>query len=153
MFGVLSVFLTRLLLVILFLPFSMLDKILNFRGAQAQARDVAPGALAAGLIVIGIAVETLMPLAILTGTADRAAGVVMAGYCMMTALLWKRFWKPGDFWQSSSGQGRTLFWDFLKNFSLAGGFLLLVVGTHGDAAAFLAHPLASSHPYARAMHP
>jgi putative oxidoreductase len=97
---------------------------------------------------MGIAVELLMPLAILTGTADRAAGLVMAGYCMVTAVLWKQFWKPGDFWRAGDSRGRDLFWDFLKNLALAGGFLLLVVGAHGTAGSFLAHPFASSHPYA-----
>ena len=41
----------RIVLVLLFLPFSALDKILNFRGAVAQAREVAPNAtIATGLI-------------------------------------------------------------------------------------------------------
>jgi putative oxidoreductase len=41
----------RIVLVLLFLPFSALDKILNFRGAVAQAREVASNAtVAIGLI-------------------------------------------------------------------------------------------------------
>jgi len=41
------------------------------------------------------------------------------------------------------------FWDFLKNLSLGAGFLLITVGTDGAGLTqFLAHPLASSHPYA-----
>jgi putative oxidoreductase len=148
--AVLATFAVRYLLVMLFFPFSLLDKIINFRGAVDQARVIAPGGLATVLILAGIAVELLMPLAILTGTADRAAGLVMAGYCMITALLWKQFWKPGDFWHAGDSRGRDLFWDFLKNFSLAGGFLLLVVGAHGTIGSFLAHPLASSHPYTAA---
>jgi putative oxidoreductase len=147
MTAALAAFATRALLVMLFLPFSALDKLLNFRGAVGQASEIAPRSVAPALIVVGLAVEILMPLAILTGTADRAAALVMAGYCMITALLWKRFWSPGDFWASGTSQGRTLFWDFVKNFSLAGGFLLIVAGSHGDAARFLAHPFASSHPY------
>ncbi len=146
--GFLATLAVRYLLVVLFFPFSALDKILNFRGAVGQAREIAPGGLAVALILVGIAVELLMPLAILTGTADRAAGLVMAGYCMVTAVLWKQFWKPGDFWQGGNSKGRELFWDFLKNFSLAGGFLLLVVAAHGTVGDFLAHPFASSHPYA-----
>jgi putative oxidoreductase len=141
----LASFAARFLLVMLFLPFSALDKALNFRGAVGQAREISAAGLAPLLIVLGLATEVLMPLAILTGVADRLAGVVMAGYCIVTALLWKQFWVPGDFWQG--GKGRDLFWDFLKNFSLAGGFLLLAVGAHGAASAFLRDPLASSHPY------
>jgi putative oxidoreductase len=98
-------------------------------------------------------VEILMPIAILTGIADRAAALVMAGYCMTTAALWKQFWKPGDFWRPNHSKGRDLFWDFLKNFSLVGGFLVLIAGPHGSLSTFIAHPFASSHPYAQEDHP
>jgi putative oxidoreductase len=138
----------RYLLVMLFFPFSAADKIFNFAGAVAQAREIASPKIAVLLILAGVATEILMPLGILTGIADRAAGFVMACYCMVTALLWKQFWKPGDFWRAGASKGRDLFWDFLKNFSLAGGFLLLVVA-HGTLGTFLANPLASSHPYAQ----
>ena len=146
--SVLATLAVRILLVLLFFPFSALDKILGFRGAVAQAREIASGGWAVVLILLGLAVEILMPLAVLSGTADRAAGLVLAGYCIVTALLWKQFWKPGDFWAGGDSRGRTLFWDFLKNVSLAGGFLLLVVGAHGGFGSFLANPLASSQPYA-----
>ena len=141
----------RYLLVMLFFPFSALDKILNFSGAVAQAREIAPSKDVAKLLILaGLFVEIVMPLGILTGTADRLAALVMAGYCMVTALLWKQFWKPGDFWQAGDSRARGLFWDFLKNFSLAGGFLLLTIGTDaGGVAAFLADPFGSSNPYSR----
>ena len=148
-----AVFAVRFLLVVLFLPCSAADKMLNFRGAVSQAQQAAPHGLAVLLVLVGVAVEVSMPLCILTGTADRLAGFVMAGYCMVTALLWKQFWVPGDFWAGSDSKGRGLFWDFLKNFSLAGGFLLLVVGAHGSLTALLHHPLASSHPYGQARSP
>jgi putative oxidoreductase len=139
----------RIGLVLLFLPFSALDKILNFRGAVSQAREAAPNtAVATGLIVVGLFVEVFMSLGVITGIADRACAFVLAGYCGVTALIWKQFWKPGDFWSSNNGQGRTLFWDFLKNFALGAGFLLITFGT--DAASvgrFFAHPGLSSHPY------
>ncbi len=139
----------RVVLVLLFLPFSALDKLLNFRGAVAQAREVAPNtAIAAGLIAVGLFVEVFMSLGVVTGIADRACAFLLAGYCGVTALLWKQFWKPGDFWSSNTGQGRTLFWDFLKNFALGAGFLLITFGTDvASVAYFLAHPMASSHPY------
>ena len=114
----------RIVLVLLFLPFSALDKVLNFRSAVAQAREAVPNTtVAMGLILIGLFVEVFMSLGVITGIADRACAFVLAGYCGVTALLWKQFWKPGDFWSSNSGQGRTLFWDFLKNFALGAGFL------------------------------
>ena len=139
----------RYLLVVLFFPFSALDKLLNFQGAVAQAKQMfSSNGLATGLIVVGLAVEILMPLAILTGVADRLAAFIMAGYCGVTALLWKQFWAPGDFWHKGASKGRELFWDFLKNFSLAGGFLLITFGlSNASAPGFLAAPLSSTHPY------
>ena len=65
-----------------------------------------------------------MSLGVVTGIADRACAFVLAGYCGVTALLWKQFWKPGDFWISNTGQGRSLFWDFLKNFALGAGLFI-----------------------------
>lgn len=139
----------RIGLVLLFLPFSALDKILNFRGAVGQASEVAPNAtVATGLICVGLFVEVFMSLGVVTGIADRACAFVLGGYCGVTALLWKQFWKPGDFWSSSTGQGRTLFWDFFKNFALGAGFLLITFGTGAaSVSSFFAHPLSSSHPY------
>src|SRR5665213_2865716 len=139
----------RLGMVLLFLPFSALDKIFNFRGAVGQAREaVADPRVATALIVAGLGVEVFMSLGVVTGIADRACAFVLAGYCVVTALLWKQFWKPGDFWTSNTGQGRTLFWDFLKNVALGAGFLLITFGTDAPSATqFIAHPMASSHPY------
>jgi len=139
----------RCLVVILFLPFSALDKIVNFRGAVAQAKEQAPSEGAARLLILaGLCVEIVMPLGIVTGVADRLAAFILAGYCGVTALLWKQFWRPGDFWRSGQSEGRALFWDFLKNFSLAAGFLLITFGTNAASVEnFIAHPLASSHPY------
>jgi putative oxidoreductase len=139
----------RMGLVLLFFPFSALDKILNFRGAVGQAREAVPSTtVATGLILVGLCVEVFMSLGVVTGIADRACAFVLAGYCGVTALLWKQFWKPGDFWSSNNGQGRTLFWDFLKNFALGAGFLLITFGTNAASVGHvLAHPLSSSHPY------
>ena len=149
------ILLVRYGLVVLFFPASALDKILNFAGAVKQAKQLfSSDAVAKALIFTGLFVELVMPLGILTGVADRLAAFIMAGYCAMTAVLFKRFWQPGDFWASGESKGRDLFWDFLKNFSLASGFLLIVVGLQGnDWHAFLADPFASSHPYATAALP
>ena len=139
----------RYLVVMLFLPFSALDKILNFNGAVAQARQAIPSDGAARVaIVAALCIEIIMPLCILTGVADRLAALVLAGYCVITALLWKQFWKQGDFWSTGSSRARDLFWDFLKNLSLAGGILLITFGTDvRQVAALLSDPQLSSHPY------
>jgi putative oxidoreductase len=144
--------LVRYGLVVLFFPASALDKMLNFSGAVKQAQELFTARpLAVGLILTGLFVELVMPLGILTGYADRLAAFVMAGYCAVTAVLFKRFWAPGDFWARGDSKGRDLFWDFLKNFSLASGFLLITVGLDGHAwHVFLANPLGSSNPYAPA---
>jgi putative oxidoreductase len=140
----------RCLLVALFLPFSALDKLLNFRAAVDQAAQATSSRRWAGaLIALGFAVELLMSAAILTGIADRLAACILAGYCLVTALLWKQFWRTPDFRLRGASQGRELFWDFLKNCALAGGFLLLAVGSdRAGVEHFRQHPLASSHPYA-----
>ncbi|MGY2050232.1 DoxX family protein [Methylobacterium sp. JK268] len=147
--ALLVTFALRCLLVVLFLPFSALDKVLNFSGAVKQAHEVAPSLGAArGLILLGLFVEVVMSLGVVTGLADRLAAFVLAGYCGTTALLWKPFWKPGDFFARGESKARTLFWDFLKNLSLAAGFLLVTFGPNAAAvSAFVAHPTLSSHPY------
>jgi putative oxidoreductase len=146
---VVTILAVRYGLVILFFPASALDKIINFKGAVGQASEVfKPQALAIATILVGLTVEILMPLGVLTGIDDRLAALVLAGYCAATAVLFKRFWQPGDFWNRGGSEGRNLFWDFLKNLSLASGFLLITVGDDGAGLRpFLAHPLASSHPY------
>jgi putative oxidoreductase len=149
----LSVFVTfavRCLLIMLFLPFSALDKILNFRQAVGQAAQATrSGSLAVALIFCGLGVEVFMSLAILIGVADRLAAFILGGYCIVTALLWKQFWKTEDFRLKGESRGREVFWDFLKNLALAGGFLVLAFGADASGVRrFLDDPLASSHPYA-----
>ena len=142
-------FLTRLSLVLLFLPFSALDKVLNFSAATAQAgQATASRPLARTLIVAGFLVEVVMSLGVLTGVADRLAAFVLAGYCAVTALLFKRFWRAPDFRLKGPSQGRETMWDFLKNFAVAGGFLLLAFGPQGHGlSALLADPFSSTNPY------
>ena len=140
----------RCVLVVLFLPFSALDKIVGFEGAVKQAQEVfKPRPLAVAVLLCGLAIEVIMSLGVVTGVADRLAALVLAAYCAGTAVLYKRFWAPGDFWAAGDSKGRNLFWDFLKNLSLGAGFLLIVIGTNGAGLRpFLAHPFASSQPYA-----
>jgi len=140
---------TRILLCALFLPFSALDKLLNFNGAVAQAREaIANRAAAVALILVGLCIEVFMSLGVITGIADRACALVLALYCAATAIGWKQFWKPGDFWTASDGKARGLFWDFLKNFALGAGFLLITFGSQTSSVQeFRSAPLTSSHPY------
>ena len=150
MLSVIVAFAARCLMLLLFLPFSALDKLLNRRQAIDQAQQaVGSERLAVLMIIAGFAVEVIMSLAVLTGIADRLAALVLAGYCIITAVLWKPFWKTPDFRLKGDSKGRDMFWDFLKNLALAGGFLMLTLGaTANGVRGFLDHPLASSHPYA-----
>ncbi|MEO5757695.1 MAG: DoxX family membrane protein [Mesorhizobium sp.] len=143
-------FTTRLLLILLFLPFSAMDKVINFHGAVDQANEMAGSKMTAKVLILtGLFVEIVMSLGVLTGIADRLAAFVLAGYCMVTALLWKQFWATDDFTLVGPSKGRDVFWDFLKNFALAGGFLLITFGGRADeASAFLHAPFASTYPYA-----
>lgn len=145
-----AVLVVRCGLVLLFLPFSALDKVVGFRHATVQAQQVfKPRALAIFVLLCGMAIEVFMSRGVITGIADRACALVIAGYCAATAILYKPFWAQGDFWADPNGKGRRLFWDFLKNLSLGAGFLLIVIGTDGSGLyPFLDHPFASSHPYA-----
>ncbi|WP_062236611.1 DoxX family membrane protein [Aureimonas sp. N4] len=143
------VFATRLSLILLFLPFSALDKVLNFSAAVDQAgQATANRNLAKALILVGFTVELLMSLGVLTGIADRLAAFILAGYCAVTAILFKQFWKAPDFRLHGPSKGRETMWDFLKNFAVAGGFLLIAFGLQaGGARSFFADPLSSTHPY------
>ena len=100
--GISSVFVAfgvRLLLVLIF-SFSALDKILNHRGAVGQASEAVDStSIATALIVVGFIVEVIMSVGVVTGIADRAAAFILAGYCGVTAIFWKQFWIPGDFWK------------------------------------------------------
>jgi putative oxidoreductase len=149
MFAPIVAFLTRLLLVLLFFPFSALDKLLNSRLAVQQAAKEAQGwALPRLLIATGFCVEVFMSLGVLTGFADRFCAFVLGFYCVVTAILWKQFWRQPDFRLVGASQGREVFWDFLKNLAVAGGFFLLAFGPTADSVTeFLGAPFASHHPY------
>jgi putative oxidoreductase len=147
--SMLIAFAVRCLLVALFLPFSALDKILNFKQAIGQASQAIPNrSLAIIVIAGGFGIEVVMSLAVLTGIADRLAALILAGYCLVTAILWKQFWNERDFRLKGEGGRRDMFWDFLKNVALAGGFLLLTFGSDASGVRrFVSDPFASSHPY------
>ena len=103
-------------LVLLFLPFSALDKIFGFDHAVKQAQSMfKPHPIAVAMILIGLFVEVVCTLGVVTGVADRLCAFVIARYCAATAVLYKQFWAQGDFWSDPDGEGRTLLWDFLKN--------------------------------------
>ncbi len=138
----------RVCLVVLF-PFSALDKIVFWKDALKQADDTfLPKSSGPPLLISAIVVEAVAPFCIVIGWHDRIAALILALFCVITAILYHPFWKFADFWKSGNSQGRAHFWDFLKNFGLVGGLLLIVFATQLAPAGVIAHqPLSSTAVY------
>jgi putative oxidoreductase len=134
--------LLRIFLVILF-PFSGLDKILNWPSALKQAGGIF---WPQGMLVMSIGVELLTPVCIVSGWHDRFAAFILAGFCVLTALLFHQFWRFPDFWRFREGEGLQHFWEFLKNFGLVGGLGLIMLGPRTSTLEeFARHPFVSTH--------
>ncbi|MCJ2125735.1 DoxX family protein [Methylobacterium sp. J-077] len=133
--------LAKICLVSMF-PLSAYDKIVHWGEAMDQAK-FGPLPFPALLLILGIAVETITPVLIVVGLWDRAAAFVLAGFCVITALLYHQFWKFPRFW-SKNGEGRAHLWDFFKNFGLVGGLLLVVIsGNYEPASQVVARPFST----------
>ena len=100
------------------------------------------------MLVLAILVEGLTPISIVTGWLDRPAALLLAGFCVVTALLYHPFWAYPDFFSPREDSvAREHFWQFLKNFGLVGGLLLVVfAGTLERPADVVAPAAWSSHP-------
>lgn len=136
----------RLCLVAMF-PFSAIDKLWHWKNAIAQTSSGGlPGAPV--LLVLAILIEGVTPICIVTGWLDRPAAVLLAGFCFVTAFLYHPFWRYPDFFSASDASvAREHFWQFLKNFGLVGGLLLVVFAGPLRNPGELVHPAAwSSHP-------
>ncbi|MGA9343022.1 MAG: DoxX family protein [Rhodanobacteraceae bacterium] len=142
-------FVIRFCLIVLF-PFSALDKILDWDSALKQAKSsfLPGGGL---LVVLGILIEFIAPIMIVIGWHDRLAAFLLAGFCVVTALLYHRFWSYPDFWKKGESKARSHFWDFLKNFGLVGGLLLITFGAAlAPIGRVVRHPLSSTPVYSHA---
>ena len=131
----------RLCLVAMF-PLSAIDKVWHWKNALAQTNS---GGLPGGpaLLVLAILIEGLTPICIVTGWFDRPAAVLLAGFCVVTAILYHPFWAYDDFFSpSDASKSREHFWQFLKNFGIVGGLLLVVF------AGTLMHPPDAMQPSA-----
>jgi len=115
----------RISLVALF-PFSALDKILNWSSAMKQAGSIP---LPQAMLVISIVVEFAAPVCIVTGWQERIAAFILAGFCIVTAMLFHQFWRFPEFWNFREGEGLQHFWEFLKNFGLVGGLGLVMLAS------------------------
>lgn len=134
----------RICLVAMF-PFSAIEKIWDWDGCLAQTDSAGlPGGRY--MLIAAIAVEAVTPVLIVIGLWDRAAAVVLAGFCFVTAFLYHPFWTATDFWvKGVPSKGREHFWQFLKNFGLVGGLLLVIfAGVLANPVEVARHPLSST---------
>lgn len=120
----------RICLVSMFPP-SAIDKIWHWRAALAQTDSAKlPGRRIVGpaMLIAAIIVEAVTPLLIVARIWDRPAALVLAAFCAATAVLYHPFWASSDFFANSSESvAREHFWQFLKNFCIVGGLLLVAV--------------------------
>lgn len=134
----------RICLVAMF-PFSAVEKIWDWDDCLAQTNAAGlPGGRV--MLIAAIAIEAVTPLLIVVGMWDRAAAAVLAGFCFVTAFLYHPFWNATDFWlKGAPSKGREHFWQFLKNFGLTGGLLLVVfAGVPANPIDVARHPLSST---------
>lgn len=122
----------RICLVILF-PFSGLDKIVHWHTAMQQAESSPLGG-ARPMLIAGIIIEFATPVCIIFLWHPVIASLVLAAFCVATAVLFHPFWKFPGFWSGGNAEGTAHFWDFLKNFGLVGGLLLVVVASQPVAS-------------------
>jgi len=107
----------RVLISAIFLV-SGLGKIAGYDGAQGyMAAMGVPGAL----LPLVIALEVGGSIAIILGYRTRLAAFLLAGFCIVSALIFHR--ALGD---------QVQFIMFMKNLAIAGGFLLLVARGPGE---------------------
>lgn len=141
-----AILLARIGLVILF-PFSALHKIFFHQEALEQAESsILPGG--AVLLILAGTLEIVGSALIVLGLFDRLVAFLMAGYCVITALLFHRFWLYPDLLAQGESQGRTHLFDFMKNVGLAGGFLLLILASQFQSLSDFAHAPLRSAPQA-----
>jgi putative oxidoreductase len=87
----------------------------------ATAAYMASAGVPGGLLPAVIALEVLGSLAVILGWKTRVAAVLLAGFSILTAFL---------FHNNFADQTQMIM--FLKNISIAGGFLLLVANGAGQ---------------------
>lgn len=98
------------------------------------------------MLLAAMLVEVMAPICIVAGWHDRLGAFVLAGFCVVTALLYHQFWRFPDFWPFREGEGLEHFWEFLKNFGLVGGLGLIVLAPRTlTVSEAVQHPLASTH--------
>ncbi len=112
----------RLLIASLFIVFG-LEKVTGYASSVGYMEAYG---LPGSLLPLAILVELGGGIAILLGLFSRWAALALAGFCLVTALVFHTGWS-GD-----GGQGQLI--NFMKNLALAGGLLLLAANGPGKYA-------------------
>ncbi|MGI4881135.1 MAG: DoxX family membrane protein [Janthinobacterium lividum] len=124
----------RVCIVSMFPP-SAVDKVVRWRACMAQTRSAGiplPPMVAVAMVVAAIAVEFVTPIMIVGHAWDRPAALLLAAFCAVTAALYHPFWAfPGLFAPDDASPAREHFWQFLKNFCIVGGLLLVALVGNG----------------------
>ncbi len=128
----------RICLVAMF-PFSAIDKVWHWRASLAQTESSGlPGGKI--MLIAAIIVEAATPVMIVSGWYDRLGAILLAGFCVVTAFLYHPFWQGPDFFSAGSdSKAREHFWQFLKNFGLVGGLLLVAFAGTLSVPSTIAH--------------
>jgi putative oxidoreductase len=111
--------LARLLLMTLFVIFGW-DKLTNFSGTASYMEQVGlplPTLAAASALIM----EFFVGIAIVLGYYTRPLSILLALYTLITALIGHRYWLFADTTRID------VMINFYKNFSIAGGLLLLCI--------------------------
>jgi putative oxidoreductase len=115
--------LARIFIVWIF-PFSFLDKVFNWGSALKQATSSwLPGGPI--LLILAMIVELFTPPMIVFHFYDGIAAFILAGYCVITGIVYHAFWTYPRFWSPTS-EGYPHVWDFFKNFGLVGGLTFVM---------------------------
>jgi putative oxidoreductase len=111
----------RILLMILFVLFGW-DKFINFSGTASYMESVGLP-LPTLAAVIALVMEFVVGIAIVLGYYTRPLALLLAIYTLVTALIGHRYWLVVD----NPLARIDVMINFYKNFSIAGGLLLLCV--------------------------
>ena len=124
----------RLCLVSMFPP-SAVDKVVHWRGSLRQTASAGlpgPPLVGQAMLVTAIVVEFVTPILIVGHAWDRPAALLLAAFCAVTAVLYHPFWRGPDLFAAGDDSvAREHFWQFLKNFCIVGGLLLVALAGSG----------------------
>ena len=96
--------------------------------------------------MIGLAIEIVCTLGVVSGVADRASAFIIAGYCAATAAALQAVLGAGRLLVRSRRQGSRAVVGFSQEPVAGRGFLLIVVGLDGSGLERLYGPSLRLHP-------